>query len=196
MEDGLRKTESRGWRYPGGGTIARAVLLFRAALEQSLNQLYDTESKLRFLMGLAATDGRLIRPIDDPTTARVEFDWRAINIESICRSPEIRQVKWEVQRREMELIAARNNLLPQLDVGGVYKWIGVGDNLISADRNGLDFPSRRLDGLGRTHRGEVPGVRPGCQLPDARRLSPRIGRGAQCSAGYCPELEPGWKTRS
>ena len=26
-------------------------------------------------MGLAATDGRLIRPKDEPTTAKVAFDW-------------------------------------------------------------------------------------------------------------------------
>ena len=27
------------------------------------------------MMGIAATDGRLIRPADDPTTAKISFDW-------------------------------------------------------------------------------------------------------------------------
>jgi outer membrane protein TolC len=112
---------------------------FRAALEQTLQQLYETESRLRFLMGLAATDGRLIRPIDEPTTARVQFDWRAIHCEALTRSPELRQLKWAIKRREMELIAARNLLLPQLDLGATYRWYGIGDNLINADRNGQDF---------------------------------------------------------
>jgi outer membrane protein TolC len=30
--------------------------------------------------------------------------------------------------------------LPQLDVGAFYRWLGVGDDLISANRNGNDFP--------------------------------------------------------
>ena len=44
-------------------------------MEQALSSLYDAEAKLRYLMGMAATDGRLIRPIDEPTTAKVSFDW-------------------------------------------------------------------------------------------------------------------------
>src|SRR5438128_8185350 len=35
---------------------------FRGQVEDTLRQLYDAESELRFLMGLAPTDGRLIRP--------------------------------------------------------------------------------------------------------------------------------------
>jgi len=49
--------------------------IYRTAAEQSLNELYATEAKLRYLLGLAATDGRLIRPKDEATTAKVTFDW-------------------------------------------------------------------------------------------------------------------------
>ena len=48
---------------------------FRSNAETALNSLYATEAKLRYLLGLAATDGRLIRPKDEPTTAKVVFDW-------------------------------------------------------------------------------------------------------------------------
>jgi outer membrane protein TolC len=112
---------------------------FRAALEQTLQQLYETESRLRFLMGLAATDGRLIRPIEEPTTTRIEFDWRAIMNESMDRSPELRQLKWAIKRRELELISARNQLLPQFDLGATYRWYGIGDDLIAANRSGFNF---------------------------------------------------------
>ncbi len=112
---------------------------FRAQLETALVQLFEQESRLRFLMGLTASDGRLIRPIDDPIEARVEFDWSAIHAESLARSTELRQQKWVIKRRELELIAARNQLLPQLDVGVGYRWYGVGDHLINAKRNGIDF---------------------------------------------------------
>jgi hypothetical protein len=102
--------------------------------------LYDAEGKLRFLMGLAATDGRLIRPIDEPTIARVEFDWCAIRTEALVRSPELRREKWRTKQRELELMAAKNNLLPKLDVGAVYKWVGQGDELIRSGRSGAEFP--------------------------------------------------------
>ena len=59
---------------------------FRAQVETALRNLYDTENELRLLMGLSATDGRLIRPKDDPTLARVNFEWCEILAE--CdRSP-------------------------------------------------------------------------------------------------------------
>jgi len=113
---------------------------FRSAVETALQQLYETETKLRYLMGLAATDGRLIRPTDEPTMARVDFDWRAIRTETLVRSPELRGQKWSVKQRELELVSAKNQLLPQLDVGVIYKWVGKGNALINANRNGLRFP--------------------------------------------------------
>ena len=39
-------------------------------------------------------------------------------------------------------MGAKNQLLPQLNVGALYSWRGAGDNLISADGNGVDFPAR------------------------------------------------------
>lgn len=113
---------------------------FRSIVESSLQELYQTETRLRWLMGLAATDGRLIRPIDEPTMARVEFDWSAIRTETLVRSPELRQKKWVVKARELEIIAAKNNLLPQLDVGALYRWVGKGDDLIHANHSGLNYP--------------------------------------------------------
>lgn len=114
---------------------------FRAGVERSLQDLYTTETKLRWLMGLAATDGRLIRPIEEPTMARVDFEWAAIRTEALVRSPEIRQKKWILKGRELELVAAKNQLLPQLDVGALYRWIGVGDELIRDGNDGRDFSS-------------------------------------------------------
>ena len=52
---------------------------------------------------------------------------------------EIRRQKWEIKRRELELIAARNFLLPRLDAVGRYRWLGLGDELIDPDRRCLNF---------------------------------------------------------
>ena len=114
---------------------------FRSQVETALRDLYDTESRLRFLMGLAATDGRLIRPSDEPTTAKVEFNWREILSESLVRSAELRQQKWTIKQNELRMVLARNQLLPRLDVGATYRWVGQGDHLINSDRNGINFPN-------------------------------------------------------
>ncbi len=102
---------------------------FRGAVESSLRNLYDAENELRLLLGLAATDGRLMRPKDDPSLARVEFDWCDILAESIARRPELIQQRWRVKTRELELILSRNLLLPQMDVGFQYRFLGVGKDL-------------------------------------------------------------------
>jgi outer membrane protein TolC len=103
--------------------------LFRKTAEQSLNALYSAEAKLRYLIGLAATDGRLIRPKDEPTTAKVVFDWYEVLNEALVRNVDLRQEKWIVKRRELELIAAKNFLLPKVDFVAQYRWLGFGDQL-------------------------------------------------------------------
>lgn len=119
---------------------ARAqYFLFRSAVEQALNNLYAAESKLRYLMGLAATDGRLIRPKDEPNTAKVAFDWHESLAETLCRNEELRRQKWSVKQRELELVAAKNYLLPQLDAVAAYRWLGLGDKLIDPT-GGTDDP--------------------------------------------------------
>ncbi len=107
--------------------------LFRSQVEQALSDMYSAESSLRYMMGLAATDGRLIRPADEPTTAKIVFDWAEANQESLARSIELRRQRWTIKRREMELAASKNFLLPRLDADALYRWRGLGDDLISAN---------------------------------------------------------------
>jgi outer membrane protein TolC len=114
---------------------------FSAQLENSQSALFDAESRLRWLMGLTTTDNRVFRPTDDPTKAEVTFDWETVKQESLYRSPELRQQKWRIKSAELEVLAARNQMLPKLDASLLYRWVGIGDDLVNADRNGLNFPS-------------------------------------------------------
>ncbi len=114
-------------------------LFFRAQLESSLATLLETEARLRWLMGLAPTDGRLVRPIDDPTIADVSFDFNEIRTEALYRNAELRQQKWRIKQRELELANARHLLLPALNLFAQHQWHGVGDEYVTADRRGLDF---------------------------------------------------------
>jgi hypothetical protein len=112
---------------------------FDGQVEQALAELLRVEGRLRYMMGISASDGRLIRPIDVPTAAPVAFDWNDIHCEALARRVEIRKQKWEIKRRELELIAARNFLLPRVDFVGQYRWLGLGDDLIRASRGASAF---------------------------------------------------------
>jgi outer membrane protein TolC len=125
--------------------------LFRSAAEQALSQLYQTESKLRYMMGIAATDGRFIRPLDDPTTAKICFDWSQVQCEAMSRSVEIREARWRVKQRELELIAAKNYLLPKVDLDARYRWLGMGNELLEPGNSTLtstNFATGAVENLG------------------------------------------------
>ncbi len=112
---------------------------FRSRTEGALRDLYKAEGSLRYFMGLSATDGRLIRPTSEPTDAWVKFDWFEIHDEALARSPELRRQQWRIKQREVELITARNQLLPQLDAVALYRWLGLGDRYMSGNRSGRNF---------------------------------------------------------
>ena len=91
---------------------------FRQQTETAQNNLFKAESTMRYIMGLTVSDGRLIRPIDDPITAPISLDWKNIMCEALFRSPELRKQKWVVKQRELELKGSKNFMLPQLDLTG------------------------------------------------------------------------------
>ena len=87
------------------------------------------ERRLRMWMGVAINDGKLIRPTDQPPSAKVMHDWCQVAQEALARRPELRRQQSVVERYNMELIANRNFLLPRLDVVGLYRWRGYGHDL-------------------------------------------------------------------
>ncbi|MEX0585734.1 MAG: TolC family protein, partial [Pirellulales bacterium] len=130
VEDALSGSPRKGTQsgnISGGGVF------------QAPGGVYGSERKLRFLLGLPVNDCRLIRPADEPTTVRVCFDWDETLCEALIRRIELRRQKWFVKRRELELIAARNYLLPRLDAVGLYRWRGFGDDLFHANGDGGPF---------------------------------------------------------
>ncbi len=131
---------------------------FRGILESSLSGsntpgadrfgVYGNERTLRELMGLAATDGRLVRPIEDPTLARVEFDWDECVAQALYLSPELRQAKTRIKQNELELVSAKNQILPELNVSMLYRWVGVGDELGIGSNDKSNFPAVGSSALG------------------------------------------------
>ena len=111
--------------------------LFRSQAEQAKSDLFTAESRLRYIMGLSISDGRLIRPADEPSSAKVSFDWNDVLGEALARSIELRRQKWHVKKRELEHIAAKNHLLPRFDGVALYRFHGYGDHLAGSTATGL-----------------------------------------------------------
>ena len=91
-------------------------------------------------MGIPLSDGRLIHPVEEPLQARILFDWDQIVTQAMVERPELRRQRWQVKRREMELVASKNFLLPRMDAFGRYQWLGFGEDLLNSTRQ-----SDRLD---------------------------------------------------
>lgn len=115
--------------------------------------VYGAERLLREKMGLAPTDGRLIRPVTEPTLARVEFDWDEIVAQALYLHPELRRTKTRIKQNELELIAAKNQILPEVNLSLLYRWVGVGDEY----GLGSGSSSTRFPGAGSSALGELTG---------------------------------------
>ena len=136
---------------PGGEAEKEAqareqYFFFQDRVEQAQNDLFKVETRLRYLMGLAPTDHRLIRPSDKPTAAKVAFDWNMVVAEAGAKSPALRSQGWNIKARELELIAARNQLLPQLDAIALYRWLGQGDRFNADGVDPFNQPPTTLPG--------------------------------------------------
>ena len=91
------------------------------------------ERRLRLLIGMPISDGVLLRPEDEPSTAPLIFDWDSISAEAIRLRTELQQQRLLVKRREMEILAAKNFLKPQLDLVSIYRVRGLARNLAGND---------------------------------------------------------------
>ena len=127
--------QSRGGEADKEAQAREQYFFFRSEVEQALTDVYRCENRLRYMMGISASDGRLIRPSDEPTTARISFDWQQSLVEALSRSAELRKQKWVIKQRELELVAAKNLILPRLDMVGRWRFLGMGEQLINQNYN-------------------------------------------------------------
>lgn len=99
---------------------------FRAGVSGVL----QAEADLRRLIGLPQNDGLLICPSDSPASVGTVYDWNSLLNFALTQRVEIRQQLWQVRRRELELLASRNFLLPRLDAIATFRNTGFGDDII------------------------------------------------------------------
>ncbi|MBI1309782.1 TolC family protein [bacterium] len=136
--DAKRKLEIggvRGFSVEDEAQARDGYFQAQARVQQTLSQLYQSEAALRRLIGLPVSDGEIIRPSDEPVTAKLEPDWARAVAEGLTHRVELRRHKWNIKSLELQLDAAKNLVRPRLDFIGGYAVNGFGDNLIDSNDN-------------------------------------------------------------
>ncbi len=103
----------------------------------ALDNLYAVEAELRRIMGLPVNDGRVIRPVDEPATVRLEPDWETALMDALGSRAELRRQKWTIKSLELQLRAARQLKRPRLDFVSSYRVNGFGDDLFGDPNDGV-----------------------------------------------------------
>lgn len=109
-----------------------------ASVASSRSQIFEIETQLRRILGLPVSDGKTIRPIDEPVFAPFEPDWYIALTEALVSRPEIRSQEWTVQRLEFQLKAANSIAQPRFDFVASYGVNGFGDKLAGRDGSGAN----------------------------------------------------------
>ncbi|MFK8111104.1 MAG: TolC family protein [Rubripirellula sp.] len=119
---------------------------FRREVQNALggqnSGLYVSERRLRQLIGVPIVDGELLRPSDAPISVRYTFNFDHLVSRAVAQRTELRRQNLKVRQQQLRLTAAKNFLLPQLDLIGRYRLRGFGDDLTG---DGARFSSAYQD---------------------------------------------------
>ena len=120
---------------------------FRLQLISATADVITTERQLRNILGLPPTDNRRIIPVTAPTEARIEPDWDLSLAQMIAFQPDIVTQQLQVRLSELQLLVARNRLLPSLNFDALYQLNGYGNNIDSAESIMTGSTLRAIDPL-------------------------------------------------
>ncbi len=112
--------------------VARAnVNLENLKRQRSQAQLsvVQREYDLRQLLGLPASDGTLLTPIDTPSQIKASFDVGTLVQTAYARRPDLNRRRARREEQEWRLVAARNGKLPQLDLRALTRTSGLSSQL-------------------------------------------------------------------
>ena len=125
--------------------------------------IYALELQLRRLLNLPSNDGRIIRPLDEPTTALLVPEWHSCLAEALARREELRRQKWNIKSLELQLIASENIANPRFDFVSQYQLNGFGDDLIGNNTSSTG-PGAFQSAYGSMLRGQQTGYAVGFQF--------------------------------
>ncbi|HEX4590763.1 MAG TPA: TolC family protein [Gemmataceae bacterium] len=119
--------------------------LFRAQRFTALGRVLDAERQLRGLIGLPVEDGKRLVPSDAPVLAAFTPDWPTAVNESLALRPEMVLARQDLKFRQLDLIAQKNALKPDLRFFATYDINGLGTRL---DGGSTRFAGNGTDALG------------------------------------------------
>ena len=103
--------------------------LFRAQRFTALGRVLDAERQLRGLLGLPVEDGKRLVPSDEPMLAQYMPDWTSAMNEARSLRPELILARQDLKFRQLDLIAQKNALKPDLRFFATYDINGLGTRL-------------------------------------------------------------------
>ena len=118
---------------------------FQLAFITATSDVITTERQLRNILGLPPADNRRIVPVTAPMEARIEPNWDTSYSQMIAFSPDIVQQQLLVRLTELQLLVARNQLLPQLNLNALYQLNGLGQRLDQSEAVMTGTPLRGID---------------------------------------------------
>lgn len=114
---------------------ARVSLLnFRSSLVAAENAVLDREAALRNVLGLPPMDAERLVPISPLTTERRDFSWPELLERAEQQRPDLIELKLILEADQQSLLLARNDVYPQLDAVGRYRWNGLEGTLPDGTR--------------------------------------------------------------
>jgi outer membrane protein TolC len=103
--------------------------LFKAQRFQAIERVFEFERQLRGLLGMPVDDGTRLMPSDSPTLAPYTPDWSTALQEALTKRPELYMARQDIKAAQMNLILAKNQLLPDVRFTANYDFQGLGSQL-------------------------------------------------------------------
>jgi outer membrane protein TolC len=103
--------------------------LFRAQRVQAISTVLENERQLRNLLSMDIEDGTRLMPSDSPTLAPYHPDWKTSLEDTLSKRPELYMARQEVKVAQMNLMLAKNALLPDLRFTSTYDYNAAGGRL-------------------------------------------------------------------
>jgi outer membrane protein TolC len=107
----------------GSGTVNDGVLI--------------RERVLRALLGMPVEDGTRLVPVDAPTLTPYQPDWATAVNDAMAQRPELFIARQDLKFQQLNLINAKNLLLPDLRFTSTYALNGIGSSLDGTVSNAL-----------------------------------------------------------
>jgi outer membrane protein TolC len=108
---------------------------FRGQRLIALDAVLENERQLRGMLGMPPEDCTRLVPCDTPTLAPYQPDWCASWEETLANRPELVMSREDVKAAQLNVVAARNLLLPDLRAFATYDINGLGDRLDGSSPN-------------------------------------------------------------